>query len=758
MRARLPVRFLIFVLALPVAALHAASADPPSAAELVPRARALLNELAPDGDTRAYASTARRFGALVTSARDLRAGAPELRALLELAESLRVATRARIRAQEDAAGDDEAALERLYRSADWDVASYALAATPYWRAWIELTLAENDVPPGERIQLLHRAQRGFRAAAVRFLHSDLVFGGWLGIAYVAAAEGQRSQALTIFRKLEQALAREPDHPLRQVVRAEIDALEARPGERAPGTVAAGDLDAGTARQLRDQAFAALEQRRRTGSGGRVAASQLRRLIEAGAADAALVGDMLRYRTELLGYDLGPLGRLLDAEDAFENGHYYDAAGKYAELFRDGAALAHMDLTRFRYRQAYAYVQAGVLGDGIRVLGTVLAAPDLDPELRMAALELMWVARARRYEASGDAPARGALVDAARAYLATRPSGDNADRARLTLAQLSADAPESARALAGIRSPQVGGAQVDLTRFNLLARQFAEQIRAGSAAAAATARTALALYPRLKLSRDTRDQYAAIALQMRVAIGESSPELLRELDRLSAVASGLEMQQALFSTRLQLLDRSASPEAVAAFAGQLAAQGPQGWQVEQFYPRIARLSDPAAVATAAAALAPALGNDPAMARQLRLLGIRAQLDAGSAAEAYAGVREIVATDPSSGDAWLLYARAAALTDHPFEAERAWKIIAEHTPAGTAKWWDAMLERVEIRARSTRPEAACELLPAIEPRRATLAPAVRARLDAALGKAPCSRAENSNTSQRGVFPYRIDQQEV
>jgi hypothetical protein len=83
-----------------------------------------------------------------------------------------------------------------------------------------------------------------------------------------------------------------------------------------------------------------------------------------------------------------------------------------------------------------------------------------------------------------------------------------------------------------------------------------------------------------------------------------------------------------------------------------------------------------------------------------------------------------------------ARAAARTDRPYEAERAWRIVTEGTPPSAAVWWGGMLNRIEIRANSTRPYSACGLLAVLTARRDHMPSAARQRYESLRGSVACT----------------------
>ena len=69
-------------------------------------------------------------------------------------------------------------LDRLYRSQEWDDMSFALAAFPYWRAWIDSELAYREQNVGimgaEKTTALLPAEKGFRGAS-------LILSTWFGV-------------------------------------------------------------------------------------------------------------------------------------------------------------------------------------------------------------------------------------------------------------------------------------------------------------------------------------------------------------------------------------------------------------------------------------------------------------------------------------------------------------------------------------------------------------------------------------------------
>ena len=116
-----------------------APADPQAA---IAQARQLLSSLTLDAVTSRYAQVGREYGHVVDGVRQGNATIEQLMTMRDITQALRAQTTARLKAGEAAAGESEAALEGLYRSMVWDDLSFALAAFPYWGAWIDLEIAK----------------------------------------------------------------------------------------------------------------------------------------------------------------------------------------------------------------------------------------------------------------------------------------------------------------------------------------------------------------------------------------------------------------------------------------------------------------------------------------------------------------------------------------------------------------------------------------------------------------------------------------
>jgi len=723
------------------AALALAAAAAPGAEEPVARARAMLEALAPAAAAERYAATGRGFGELVDT---VRAGDPDLatvQALRELAGRMQERARARVRALEAEAGEREAALERLYRSRRWETMSFALAAFPYWQAWLDLSAADRLAEEVARAAALQRAKRGFRAASVQIVHPGLVYGGWLGLCYVARAEGREGYARALLERLDEALARDPDHPLRETVQLELRLAKARAGEVGGDALASDEaqrIDEAEARLLALEAFALLDRHRREEVGAREAAARLKRLLAARPVHEALVARILDYREEILGYDIGPLGYLVSAEDALANEHFYTADEKYKAFFEHVPENFVLDLDRFRYRHAVAALRGGLLDDALGIVEGLLARRDPDPELRRAALELAYLAHARRYERTRGERDRRRLLAAAQAFVAASPGDPEADDARLAIAQVSDNPEVAASALGGLRAPSDRQEAVDDARFKAVAREFAAALEAGDEAAARRhARRGSRLRGDVLDDKQAPLETKALVIQMRTLLDERPQELLDAIASLSAREDlGPGVRAMLLWSQLRLLARPGREQALRLAFDELGKRELEPWQAEQAWAALRGMAGEARRAALARALLPGLARNPAIARRVELLLLEHALEASDPAAAHERSREFVERHPRSGEGWMLLARAAERAGALFDAEQAWATVTDNLPAGDPRWRRGMVKRLELRAASTRPRSACAILQTLQAYLDELSAEQRQAVQAAGAAADCS----------------------
>lgn len=681
-----------------------------SAAEApLTRAQSLLAALDAQTPVERYAQTARDFGALVDEVRQTGVSDATLIAMRKVAADMRKRAQSRLRSAEAAAGDDEGALESLYRSEVWEQLSFAMSAFPFWGAWLDLSLAERPSQAGNRVQLLWRAKRGFRAASMQIYQPSLVYGGWLGLGFVARAEGQDSRAREIFDSLKQALSFDPNHPVRKVIDEELARMDGRAPTAALAAPAAPATPAERWAGERAAALTLLAQHRKTRTGAREAAAKLREIIDAGGMDMSLLVDILKFQAEIVSEDLREYTDLVGAEFAFTNEQWFTAVQKYNAFFAQTPRGRNLDFDRFHYRHAFASLKADLTAEAARLAERLLATRKLDPELRKAATKLAYVARARRVDSKSTPDARQAMTTAARRFLDTSPSDPDADGARVILAQSTGDTGQALKLLSGVKSTARFDGGVEATRFYVIARQFAKLAIAPDSSVDNLARQGLDAWDTLPNDQKKNPDNYALYLQFKAVAGKDPAAVLKEIERAEqqpdlATAS----RRAFFWARLRIFDRLGDPARVREEIARLGDAPVPGWMAEALYPWVRKQPDLALQADYAALLAPKLKALPEMERRFRLLEIENLLALDRAEQAYVAARALIADYPKAGDGYRMLGKAAAATRRYVEADNAWGVITDKVPPTFEVWWEGMLSRIELRAASTRPETACELV--------------------------------------------------
>lgn len=706
----------------------AADADP------LGRAHALLAGLDDSAPSERFAQTARDFGGLVDEVRAAGAADATLIAMRKLAADLRKRSLARLQGAEAAAGDDEGALESLYRSQVWEHLSFAMSAFPFWGSWLDLALAERPSQAANRVQLLWRAKRGFRAASMQIYQPSLVYGGWLGVGFVARAEGQDARARQVFESLKKALSFDPNHPVRKLVDEELARMDGR--LPAPVTTAAPATPAAAWAAQRAEALALLARHRKSQDGARDAAALLREIIDGGGMTMSLLVEVLGYLGEIVGQDLREYTALIDAEYAFTNEQWYSAVQKYQAFFAADARGIGLQFERFRYRHALACYKAELSGDAARLAERLLATRNLDAELRKAATKLAYVARASRADAKSTADARAALASAAKRFLAASPSDPDADGARVLLAQSSGDTGEALRLLSGVKGDGAARASAASTRFHLVATRFAKEANRPGAALDSLAREGLAAWNELPADERKRAENLAFFLQLKAVADKDPAAVLAEIARADAAPeASASSRRAYFWARLRCYDRLGEPQRVREDIARLGDAAVPSWMAEALYPWVLRQADPAR-ADYAGMLAPKLRQLPDMERRFRLLEIESLLAGERGEDAYERARALVADYPKAGDGYRMLAKSAQATRRLVEADNAWSVITDKVPPSYEVWWEGMLGRIELRAGSTRPASACELVAKVARQGAAPTPEYERRWEALRKRVSCA----------------------
>ena len=736
-RTRLGAPWIVLVLlAALLPALCAAASDP------LAGTRQMLARLDDTATHTEFLAVARELGELVDEVRQSDAERSVILTMRNLVQEMRARTQDALRRAEDATNESEAALERLYRSVVWDDLSFALAAFPYWRAWLELELARVAAHDSEKLKLLGRAVKGFRSASMQLFRPGLIYGGWLGLGYIAMEHGKHQRAAQIFETLEDALDDEADSPIRRAVTLELRLLRARQGNvtvaaHRPGTV----LDDAEIALLKTEAQVLLQTHRKKATGGSVAAQRIKTLVDAGRVDEELLQMIIYFHPELAAYDIGPYTFLAGAEYALNYDHYYDAMTKYEAFFREVDPPPGASLDRFRYRWALAAYRGDILAPAIKILDQLSSKSDLEPDLAQSVAKLLYVVHAKREHAGGSRSNRKALRTAAQRFIASAPDDPDTDSARLMIAQTAANASTALRALDAVKAPQRFKGNVEKTAFHVISQEFTRKVQRGHISVAiGLARQGIKAWQKLP-SSDKKSQYTfAVLLQMR-ALSDPHPEnVLTSMQNIEQKPNiNLEVRRAIMWSRLQIFDRMKDYEQAHAYVEGLARTGIIAWQLEYLYPWVADRDVVAERLEYARLLKPKMGDQPEMERRFWGMLIDGLLETEQIEAAYDEAIAFAKAHPTSGDAWRLLAQSAEGSGESFEADKAWKVITDKSVPTATIWWQGMLSRVRIRRDSTRPEAACPLLSELKQHSDYLPAAMQVEYDAAHAQTECSSTQ-------------------
>lgn len=652
-----------------------------------------------------YFSASEVLGKLVSRARELGVDARIFEHLMATAERLQDRCRGKVRALEGATGENEAALESLYRSDIWYDINHAQSAFGYWRAWAMLGLAEARPDDRERVKWLNRAETGFKAASVRILYPGIVQGSWLGLGYIAQERGDLAGAEQRFRRLVEALADRPENPVRKLAEAELTLLAVRRGEiRELTQISQEPLSPSLAAVTAEEAFALLERRRRENIGAMAAGQRLRKLIADGFLTDALLGRILSYRDEIVGEDLGVLSRLIDAEFAYAYQQYKTTVIKYRQFREQGGEQLPIDVTPFHYHYIVALVSTDLPREAKAEVELLKRQPHLHPSVAAALPKLNWLVTEAVYAQHPTEANRQHLEQVANAFVGTAPRDADAATAHLGLARLSKDPEVAARHLRAAGTDPALRGDIALTELHRGISLFNRAAARGDTVQEETvAKEILKALDDLPGKQRREPWFRALSLQMRTVLGRDLPRVLAELDALLAEATNdTRARPVLLWTKLRGLAATGDRAGLLGMADALAARGDDTEGERQFYQFLLELERGKKfdlVAGLAEHFYPALAGQGQDQRQVSLLRIRALTALGRLDEGFALARGMTQEFPDSGDGWQTYAEIAERSNRAVEADRAWARIAAATPAGSPRWRDAMLHRLALSAADT-----------------------------------------------------------
>ncbi len=737
--------------------------------DVLERLQVLSSELNTVSDASRVAGIAEETGRVVDRARKQSTG-PEK---LELTRGLLGAMQSRVEQlladAEQQTGQNEAALERLYRSQAWDDLSFAEASFIYWAAWIDLEMARSA--RSEKDILLARARGGFQTASLQLFRPGIFYGGWLGIGCVEMEQGHTARAQQIFAKLDEALLALPDETISRAISLEIRLQEARLGALG---VSGRNIDAKQAEMLRMEMFAMLEQSRDEGRTLNGIAQRLQALIQAGYLDQQLLDDMMAYAPEIAALKIAPWNNLAAAEFRLRHEDYQKALQKYEAFFKEVIPPQEVNLDRSYYNWAFAAYKTGNYQAAVRILESLTRRNGLTAEVDKAAVKLLYTVHVARAHTDDTKNNSKTLQQAARQFIDKNPDDPEAEQARLYLAHSATDMDTSLKILRRIRSKEAFDGAVERATFQIIAREFNTRIASGKTKTAfELAHQGKHAYQALPKTEQENPLNIAALLQMRALIDINPIELLNSLEFLenlknfepeeqealiaehpdelirllsSALVNAdqhpdIMVHQAVSWSRLQLYDRSGNWSGLTEWLNTLAGKNTHALPWELIYPWIATRADVSERLSLALTVHPAAATLPDMDRRLYRLIIESLLALRDHRTALNKALAFSREHPNSGDAWRLLARSAELSGNHFAADRAWRVITEKLTPSMEMWWEGMLQRTRIRSNSTRPEQACSLLEVLELRAAHLPESKKTTYETLLANTQCRRTDTA-----------------
>jgi hypothetical protein len=672
-----------------------------------------------------FVSIADSYGNLVSITREIGGSKTDFEKLIERADTLRNRCRDKVRALEGTTNEDEVSLEKLYRSDVWHDINYALSAFGYWQAWASLGIAHSKEGERDQVSWLNKAQSGFQASSVRILYPGIVYGSWLGMGYVAAANGKEELAEQRFRRLVQALVSDPDNPVRKIADSELTLIAIRRGEMRP-TEALKDeaLTPSIANVYLEEAFALLQQHRETSTGAIGAGKRLKRLIAEGYLNTSLVGRILSYRDEIVGQDLGIFSLYIDAEFAYAYQQYNTTVLKYRQFQRQGGLDMLINLRTLQYHYTVALLKIQQYHDALAEADKLRVQTDLPPPVIQALPKLSFLIARSVYEQKNSDKNRARALNAADFFLTKSPEDPDVTTAHLVLGQLSWNEDRAKYHLAEAKRDSKLKGSIALSQLKRAITEFNSASESGNAAKQSRkAEEVLASLKDLPRNISKKLWVRAVSLQMRTVLGQDLGGVLSAIEAIYKQAANDpkmafddNVKQVLLWSKLRALDKT-DQIALRSFIegladrgeGKLGMGGAAQREVYRFLIEKEQRKQYAQLIPLTDAFYPALDGQTHDQRQLRLLQIRAATKVGQVEKAYNMAKAMVGEFPNSGDAWMAYAETAEANADMFTAERAWAKITSAQPDGAPRWREAMGHRIELLAQlGDRGEDLCEAI--------------------------------------------------
>ncbi len=684
------------------------------------------------------------LGQLVARARDLGVPLAIFDALAADADDLTARVRSMRGALEDRAGEDEAAIEALYRSTDWSRLEYSQLILSYWRGWVALGQGPYLEPGPKRTEALELAVASFSRSALELRLPKVATSSLLGLGSAQRQLGQDKAAVRTLGTLLKQLQRTPDPQLDAAARYELASMALERGDVAQASsliaaIPAGRLSKADRLDLtRREAEGLLKTR---GDLDR-AAALLRQMLDAGepySAQAAALAEQNRALLE--GRDLGALGRLLEAERAFAAADYPTARAAYAEALSNARSVPGLNRANVEYKYAFALAETGELRQAAKLLDRLTAKGGDAGEARALAAPLFYSVAERIAAQDSSAAAQARALRAAERLLQIAPNASGSDSARYRVArgrEAKGSTKSSIAQLEAIPSDSAAypAAQLDLVRLRGEELQRLEQrgrtraLRELAPVLGRDIERVQALMAAGKIQPEpARDATIAVwaaktsfwgggkaaEIDARIAEARSAnpgaqgeKTLLRLELRNRVRARQWKRLDAMFARRSDAVLRRDFPIWNEGLNAAKRGGAPKA-QIVAWYQRLTPLA-------------------PERSRETLALGqAEALLAAGRADDAVAQAEGLIQGDRYWADAWIVYAKALDQAGDNEGAFRAWRRISDGTESGTGPWVEAKLRAAEAARRLDDSGSACRAIDGLAD--AELNANAKRRLDAA-----------------------------
>ncbi len=658
---------------------------------------------------------ARALGELVTRARKLRGTASLYERLVGLALDLRKSVTWAREAREDQAGGSEAALEKLYRSLDWNHLGYAKVASQYWTAWSRLGWAEG-LPDGEaRDNMLHQAEGGFVRGTIEVRRPWLARDSLLGAGMARRQLGNLKGAKRAFRRLETILSAVGDSPLLSALRVELAGLALETGSLSEAQHLMSKLPPDAIQGERAQAMRLLEakgwleQAKKGGQGAGRGADLIRQVIKIGGPSSrSAVGLALQYRGQLEGQNLGLASDLIDGEEAFSTERFGAARDAFARLLARKSDMPGLDQSVILYKYAASLSETGDRKKSISVLSRLMRLK-MSAEVSGPAVRLAYALAAHTVKDNDTKSNRKKLLTAGERLVKIAPDAPEAGAARIWLARAREEGGSISKAIILLERNSPGTAAYAASRLELVSLRADRLGRFDPASDAGNKRMKsegrklvgdlkeiLRLENEGKLKKDSARSavLAVISAKASAWAGETPQNVL------NAVAAAAKLQDQvpgapadLLRLRLAMLTRAGRfADVEKQYARRKDKAIMANWKI--WYEALDRM-DRQRKPRAPAKIVASIGDRLATIRGFpeldgaEVIQARALLRAGEAARAAAVARHVIDRGTPSGPAWYLYASALEKAGDFVKATNAWRSMLTGLDEGTSHWLDAQL---------------------------------------------------------------------